>query len=104
MDRNRASGVMFFSLIVGVVAGLAATGYWYWRDDELRLGYLSDDLAHSLGASGVVTDGPPIVPFWLLIGAGVLAVMVAVGVGVALWVVTPDASNPPGETDGSRMP
>ena len=91
--------MVFYSTVIAALAGLAASGYRAWREDELRVGAMGDDLARNLGATGVVAGGPSIVPFWLLIGVGVMAACVAVGVGVALWVV-PDAHDPPaGRTD-----
>ena len=86
MDRHRAGDVVFVAWIVAGVSAAGAWGYWKWREGELRVGALADDMVASFGVGRAASAGPSVAPFWILVGVGVLAAVVAVVLMVALWV------------------
>lgn len=96
LDRGRAATIAGACALVAFLATAGAVGFWSWRRRELRVEEFGADLANAIGGGmiDVEPDVPSLVPFWLLVGVAVVAVLVALVLGVTLAVTRPSATEP----------
>lgn len=90
VDRERAKLTVIVAVIVAVVAGVGAAGFFSWHSNRSRVAESTAGFTEALTGRAAVADVPPIWPGWLLVGVAVVAVLVAVGVGVGLAVASKD--------------
>lgn len=90
LDRGRAANVSAIAFGVALTGGLCAGSYWAWRNGKIGSEQRSADLANAIGGGmiDVEPDVPSLVPFWLLVGVAVVAVLVALVLGVTLAVTS----------------
>ncbi len=79
--------VVLVSSLVAVAAGVGAGVFFSWRADEVRLAESTESFTAALvGRAPGSVDVPSAVPGWVLVGVAVVALLVAVVVGVAGFV------------------
>jgi len=88
-SRNPARGVTVLAGLIFVASAAGAVGYWMWRERKIEDEQRVSDLMCALLSQpswNCPTVTQSLVPFWLLIGLAIVALIIGTAAGIAAYL------------------